>query len=80
MNRSETATNATARPADPGPPEMHGVTSESGGVVHLQCAPDKHILAKIHPGNILKIKDRRCKIQVVFDLNSLLGNGGDQAQ
>lgn len=80
MNRSEATTNATARPVDPGPPEMRGVISESGGVVHLQCAPDKHILAKIHPGNILKIKDRRCKIEVVFDLNSLLMNGGDQAQ
>lgn len=80
MNRSEAATNPSARLVDPGPPEMQGVISESGGVVHLQCVSDKHVLAKIHPGNVLKIKDRRCKIEVVFDLSTILRNGGDQAQ
>jgi hypothetical protein len=80
MNRSEAATNATVGPVDPPPPEMPGVLSESGGVVYLQCVSDKHKLAEIHPGNILKIKDRRCKIEVVFDLGTLLRNGGDQAQ
>lgn len=80
MNRSESETNATAGPIDSTPPEMAGVISESGGVVCFQCISDKHILAKIHSGNILKIKDRRCKIEVVFDLGTLLRNGGDQAQ
>ena len=80
MNRSQAMTNTTAPPVDASPPEMPGVISESGGVMYLQCVSDKHKLAEIHPGNILKIKYRRCKIHVVFDLNSLLRNGGDQAQ
>ena len=80
MNRSEAATNTTAGPDDPMPPEMPGLISESGGVVYLHCLSDKHKLAEIHPGSILKIKDRRCKVGVVFDLSSLLRNGGNQAQ
>lgn len=80
MNRSEAATNTTAGPVDPPSPEMPGLISETDGVAYLQCVSDKHILAKIHPGNILKIKDRRCKIEVVFDLSALLRNGGIQAQ
>ena len=80
MNRIRAVTNAMAGPVDPPPLEMPGLISECEGVVYLQCVSDKHKLAEIHPGNILKIKDRRCKIQVVFDLSSLLREGGDQAQ
>ncbi len=80
MSVGEDLTSASANPIDPQPPEMPGLISESGGTVLLQCVSDKHILAKIHPGNILKIRDRRCKIDVVFDLSAILRNGGDQAQ
>jgi len=80
MSGGEVVTNESGSPNDPQPPEMPGLISESGGVVLLQCVADKHILAKIHPGNILKIKDRRCKIEIVFDLSALLNAGGDQAQ
>ena len=80
MNRSEAVTNTTAGAMDQQPPEMPGLISESGGVVFLLCVANKHKLAEIHPGNVLKIKDRRCKIEVVFDLDTLPRNRGDQAQ
>ena len=72
MNRCEVEKNATASPVDHQPPEMPGVISESRGVVFLLCVANKHKLAEIHPGDILKIKDRRCKITFVFDLNLIL--------
>lgn len=80
MNRNEATTSTKAGPVDPSPPEMPGLISEVGGVLHLLCMPDKHKLAELHPGNVLKIKDRRCKVEVVFDLESLWRNGGRQAQ
>jgi len=80
VNGSEATTSAKAGPLDPSPPEMPGLISEVGDVLHLLCMPDKHKLAELHPGNVLKIKDRRCKIEVVFDLGSLRRKGGSQAQ
>ena len=80
MNTSAAATSGTVGPVDPPSPEMPGLISEFGGVVLLQCVSDKHKLAELHPGNILKIKDRRCKIEVVFDLSPFLANGGTRAQ
>ena len=72
MNRSEAVTNATTGPVGQRRPEMPGLILESDGVVLLLCVANKHKLAEIHPGNVLKIKDRRCKIAIVFDLNSIL--------
>lgn len=72
MNNREAVTNSTALPAGGEPPEMPGRSSESDGVVLLQCFAERHKLAEIHPGNVLKIKDRRCKITFVFELNAIL--------
>ena len=81
MKRSGAVMNTTAGLVDHQPPEMPGVISESGGVVLLLCVANKHKLAEIHPSNVLKIKDRRCKLAVVFDLNSiLLRKGENQAE
>lgn len=80
MSGGEAVTNASTDPIVAQPPEMPGLISESGQIVLLQCVSDKHILAKIYPGNVLKIRDRRCKIDVVFDLSAILRNGRDQAQ
>lgn len=80
MNRCAAVTNTTAGPITRQPPELPGLISEADGVVLLLCVANKHKLAEIHPGNILKIKDRRCKIEVVFDLSTILRNRGDQAQ
>lgn len=80
MNRSRVAMNKTASPMDQQTPEMPGLISESGGVVFLLCVSDKHKIAELHPGNILKIKDRRCKTEVVFELAPLLRNEEGQAK
>lgn len=72
MENRQAVTNLTAPPVSGEPPEMLGRFSESEGVVLLQCFAERHKLAEICPGNILKIKDRRCKITFVFDLNAIL--------
>jgi hypothetical protein len=72
MENRQTVTNSTAPPVGGEPPEMPGRSSESDGVVLLQCFAERHKLAEVYPGNILKIKDRRCKITFVFNLNEVL--------
>ena len=80
MNRSGPVMDTTASPIDQQTPEMPGLISDSGGVVFLLCVSDKHKLGEIHPGNILKIKDRRCKTEVVFELTPLLRKEEGQAK
>ena len=77
MREHEGATERVAKKVEFEVPEMPGLISKQvGGAVHLLCVSDKHKLAELHPGNILKIKDRRCKVEVVFDLSPLLTDGG----
>lgn len=52
------------------PAEVAGHWRVMGEVIELLCVSHKHKLAELHPGNVLKIRDRRCKITVVFDLGS----------
>ena len=72
MRDREIVTSITDHVVDSEPIELAGRTSDANGVVLLQCFAERHKLAEIHPGNVLKIKDRRCKITFVFDLNAIL--------
>lgn len=72
MQDRENVTSTTDEVVDDEPIELSGRTSEADGVVLLQCFAERHKLAEIHPGNMLKIKDRRCKITFVFNLNAIL--------
>lgn len=64
-------TNVMGSPTSGAPPEMTGRFSEAEGIILLQCFAARHKLAELHPGNILKIKDRRCKVTFVFNLNAV---------
>jgi hypothetical protein len=58
---------------------MLGIISMDGDAAFLRCRSHKHLVAELHRGHLLKIKDRRCKVEVVFDLSRLLSLGGKQA-
>ena len=48
-----------------------GIVLWSGEDAVLVCPTDKHKLAEILGGQILEIRDRRCKRTVRFDLSEL---------
>ena len=79
MEAKRKAFGKNASPPRDATPEMLGIISMDGDAALLRCRSHKHLVAALHQGHVLKIKDRRCKVEVVFDLSSLLSRGGEQA-
>jgi hypothetical protein len=79
MEARRAASSKGAIPPRDTTPETQGIVSMDGDAAMLRCRSHKHLIAELHDGRVLKIKDRRCKVEVVFDLSSLLSRGGEEA-
>ena len=52
-------------------PEIEGVILNDQGKDVLACPDDWHKVGTVHDGHVLKIRDRRCKKDLTFELGRI---------